>query len=519
MSSKLSEADIVDFLEAGSQAAGTGPGDPLTKARVRVTLDQLRPYDRNPRQSRNPKFDSILASIEARGLDHPPNISRRHPDDPHYLIIDGGNTRLEILNILYDKYKGLAETAASDEERLAHHEKAQSFYIIDCIFKPWESESSTLAGHMSENEERGDTLFIEKALAVQEFRRVYEEEDRAAAETRGETWHGKPLTIRALAERITAQGWTVDNTHISRYEYATEQLLPIVPTALWAGGGHLLIKNIRRLEKAYTAFWAAIDAGRDNPQRIQDLFFDTLRAFDDESIDIEGFTQALDAALAEEIDLPAMTIRAEVGAQMAGGMRPGKPPAGPATADSGAAAPRPPTPFPESGNRPRRQRTTPQAPPAAPAMKTREQVREAILREATALAEAYRLVVTPFDADDVARDTAWFILHPLDQTGDPGEPPEPHPDDARAAMWWALFRLSGCWRRIADMQGVFERTFAAHLQRQSVIDTVLRLDDASIQLPESVRAQLDAISELTRQGAGLKEVTQGDDDDVQGTTQ
>ena len=209
-----------DAISQEHKPPATPESAPLPPERapyLRLTLDQLRPYDRNPRRSRNPKFDSILASIEARGLDCPPNVSRR-PGESHYLIVGGGKTRLEILNILYDKYKGLAETAASDEERLAHHEKAQSFYIIDCIFKPWESESSTLAVHMSENEKRGDTLFIEKALAVQELRRLYEEEDRATAEARGETWHGKPLAASALAERITAQGWRVSHTQVSRFE-------------------------------------------------------------------------------------------------------------------------------------------------------------------------------------------------------------------------------------------------------------------------------------------------------------
>ncbi len=190
---------------------------------LRVTLDQLRPYDRFPRQSRNPKFDSLLASIEERGLNCPLNIARR-PGESHYLIIDGGKTRLEILDILFIKYRALADAAESEAVRQRLLAKARSFFEITCTFKPWTSESSTLASHMSVNEARGDMSFIEKALAVREFRRLYEEEDRAAAEARGEDWHGKPLTVRALAERITAQGWRVSHTQVSRFEYAAERL-------------------------------------------------------------------------------------------------------------------------------------------------------------------------------------------------------------------------------------------------------------------------------------------------------
>lgn len=510
--SKLSEADIIDFLDAGTNEANSRPGDPLTKARVRVTLDQLRPYDRNPRQSRNPKFDSILVSIETRGLDHPPNISRRHPDDEHYIIIDGGNTRLEILNILYEKYKALAGAAESDEERLAHHEKAQSFCIIDCIFKPWQSESSTLAGHMSENEERGDTLFIEKALAVQEFRRVYEEEDRAAAEAQGEPYHGKPLTIRTLAERITQQGWTVSHSHISRYEYGVEKLLPAIPCALWGGSGHPLMINIRRLEKAYTAFWAAIEVGRDSPQRIHDLFFETLTEFDEESLDMEGFTRALDAALAKETGLPAMTVCAEVGALMAGGMSTRPPSPGTyGQQDTGHQASTAP-PVEDRGPQTRKNPTK-EKPAASP--QTLEQVQQAVMLEALALADTYHLALEPFSP--VAK--AWFLLHPLDKEG---SLPVPGQDDARAAVWWALFRFSATWQHIEDMQSVFNSAFVAYLThepRMTVIDTVLLLSEAETRLPSSDRTRLTVIEQLIRQGAELKEITNQGNDDAQGYTQ
>ena len=101
---RLSDQNVIEILGATNlEAKDTHNRDPLVKARIRVTLDQLRPYDNNPRTTRNPKFDDILASIEHAGLEQPPNITRRHPDDPHYMIIDGGNTRLEILNLLHEK--------------------------------------------------------------------------------------------------------------------------------------------------------------------------------------------------------------------------------------------------------------------------------------------------------------------------------------------------------------------------------------------------------------------------------
>ena len=69
-----------------------------------VTLDQLHPYDLNPRVTRNPRYDDIKASIRERGLDAPPAITRR-PGESHYIIRNGGNTRLAILHELWSETK------------------------------------------------------------------------------------------------------------------------------------------------------------------------------------------------------------------------------------------------------------------------------------------------------------------------------------------------------------------------------------------------------------------------------
>jgi len=533
----LNEADVLDFLDVGANISDTAHPDPISNARIRVTLKQLRPYDRNPRQSENPKFDSILSSIEARGLDHSPNISRRNPEDEHYLIIDGGNTRLEILNILYNKYKALADAAKSDDERTRLSEKAQSFFVIDCIFKPWKSESSALAGHMSENEERGDTLFVEKALAVQMFRQIYEEEDRAKTTDRS-----KPLTIRALAARITAQGWTVSHTHISRFEYAANQLLPVIPTALWAGAGEPLIKNLRRLEKAYQAFWSTTDTERDKPQSLLDLFFDTLVDFDDESIDLDGFSRALNHTLGERLDLPAQSICAEVHAMMAGvtstatdaDLRAAtsdfvgtanKPNVDPAPAksvveknnrgdesllqnfagtaskptfDPTASKTRTKSPAladDESGHH----RPTPGDPTTTPAPITPTDIQEAIIRAAVQLAARYQLMIDRSDRSKPSNGCDWFIVHPLStMAAPPGNP------DHRAAVWWALFRLSRTYREIPNVRGVFVDTFAQYLSSEnSEIDVMLRLFEFEDDLPEEDKEHLRTVVALIRQGSEL----------------
>ncbi len=198
--------------------------DPITPISMEVTLDQLRPYDRNPRKTKNPKYDEIKDSIRQRGLDAPPAISRR-PGEPHYVIVNGGNTRLQILNELY------AET------------RDQQFFRIQCLFKPWQSETSALIGHLVENEQRGDMTFIEKALAIREAQQLLEAES------------GESLSQRKLADALREQGFSINHAHISRMFHAMDYLLPTIPTLLYGGMGK------PQIEKAITlrsAGWAVV---------------------------------------------------------------------------------------------------------------------------------------------------------------------------------------------------------------------------------------------------------------------
>ena len=58
------------FERSGPSAATLS--DPIADTPMVVTLDQLRPYDHDPRVTRNPAYAEIKASIRERGLDAPP---------------------------------------------------------------------------------------------------------------------------------------------------------------------------------------------------------------------------------------------------------------------------------------------------------------------------------------------------------------------------------------------------------------------------------------------------------------
>jgi ParB family protein of integrating conjugative element (PFGI_1 class) len=313
----LEDDNILSFLQQDSLVS-TSNDDPLTQSVLIVTLDQLQPYELNPRRSRNPSYDDIRESIENAGLKRAPNITRRQPGDEKYSIRDGGNTRLVILRELHDKYKYLAEKEPDKKKSQALQQKADSFFRIKCDFIPWHSDLDALSSHMIENEARGGTKFIEKALVVQRYKKLFIEQDKQTAIDENKPFTDKQLSTRKLAERISKTGWIISFSHIAKFNYAANVLINHIPNALWAGAGEPVVKRIQSLYSAYDVFWGATDQGQTNPERIQNLFYDALSIVDDEKLDISGFTQELDMQLEDIISIPCISIMAEINALMNG---------------------------------------------------------------------------------------------------------------------------------------------------------------------------------------------------------
>lgn len=213
---KTVEVDPPRHPSPGSASQNSTADTPLV-----VTLEQLRPYDRNPRIVRNPRYDDIKASIRERGLDAPPAITRR-PGEPYFIIRNGGNTRLSILRELWSETR--------DEK----------FFRIVCLFRDWPARGEILAltGHLAENELHGGLSFIERALGVEQARELYEQET------------GKPLTQMELARRLTQDGYPISQQHISRMQEAVRYLLPAIPSVLYAGLGKPQIERLSALRKA-----------------------------------------------------------------------------------------------------------------------------------------------------------------------------------------------------------------------------------------------------------------------------
>ncbi len=247
--------DMADKLLADGFAR-TGPevevlSDPIADTPMVVTLDELRPYEYNPRVTRNRLYDEIKASILERGLDAPPSITRR-PGEPWYIIRNGGNTRLSILRELWRDTK---------DER---------FFRIPCLFRPWTARGEIIAltGHLAENELHGSLTFIERALGVEKARELYEQEV------------GHPLTQAELARRLTADGFPIQQPHISRMRDAVQYLLPAIPNLLYGGLGRHQVERLAALRKAGERAWKQHATDTHPEADFEGLFHEVLALFD-----------------------------------------------------------------------------------------------------------------------------------------------------------------------------------------------------------------------------------------------
>lgn len=290
---KPSVSSLLNRPHFQANDAGAVPPDPAIKTLVQVTLDQLVPYADNPRQTINPKYDEIKESIRHSGLDHAPNITRKHPTDP-YMIRDGGNTRLQILKELWE------ETGD------------QKFFVLKCMFHPFTDDLDMLVGHMRENEMRGSTLFIERAIAAVRIKEKLEAADQ------------KSISTNALSKRITEMGWSLDQANLNNMIYAHTTLFEVIPEALWSGIGIDRVKKIRKLLDSCRTFWQSV--AKPDEGDFEVIWKHVFTALDGDGFSVDKTEYELCAAMAAALNSPPLSVTAEVQAiadgRSQGGHRP-----------------------------------------------------------------------------------------------------------------------------------------------------------------------------------------------------
>jgi ParB family protein of integrating conjugative element (PFGI_1 class) len=179
--------------ELSGQVDARSAAEDQVEHQIELNVDEIRPYENNPRRSTNAKFDDIKESIRTSGLRSPLTVTRRL-DESHFIVEAGGNTRLLALQQLW------SETREPRYRQLV------------VLFRPWRSESHVLTAHLVENELRGEMSFWDKASGIVALKRRLEEEQ------------GRQLTLRPLEDALYALGLAVNTATLGLYLFATERL-------------------------------------------------------------------------------------------------------------------------------------------------------------------------------------------------------------------------------------------------------------------------------------------------------
>ena len=251
-----------------------------------MPLSDLQPYEHNPRHGFNAEYQRIKSSIRAQGLDQPLVVTQR-PGERHYVPLVGGNTRLKILQELYQETR---------DER---------FGTVNCVYRPWTEESQVLLAHLRENELRGSLIFIDKALAVMDLKAILESESPH-----------RTLTLRGLAKIMTQRGLGINHTVISKMVYAVERLLPLIPEALNAGLGRPQVEKLQALENAFLELWYRHALGPES--ECAEIFAALCQRYDSPDWNLELLRTALENEVAEATDTSLHSVRLQLDALLSG---------------------------------------------------------------------------------------------------------------------------------------------------------------------------------------------------------
>lgn len=200
---------ILQSLQVGNPTNRTHDlpelSDPTHECQIELGVQDIRPYEHNPRHTPNVKLDEIKESIRANGVRTPLTVTRR-PGDTHFIVESGGNTRLLAIQQLW------SETGDTRFEKLM------------VLFRPWRSESHVLTAHLVENELRGDMTFWDRATGI------------AALKAQIEAEHGRSLSLRQLEDELKAMGLAVNTATLAHYLFATARLRTLAESGIELSG-------------------------------------------------------------------------------------------------------------------------------------------------------------------------------------------------------------------------------------------------------------------------------------------
>lgn len=261
-------------LSISRTPVAAAPVDPTADADMsfaKLPIDQIEPYHYNPRTGRNPRYAELLESIKADGITNMLTVTRRDSRSK-YTTYGGGNTRLLIAKELY---------AAGDKR----------FADLQVLVKAWPGDAQVISAQLSENENRADITFWEKANGVERFRVEFEKES------------GKRLSANTLHAELKKRGINYGIKTLQNFAFALENLQPLGEWLRAAEVNETIrpaYAALQRLAQKFAKETVALDA----LQSVQKAIADKMRgSAASQQIDVQALLGEWNTAIAAVLDV------------------------------------------------------------------------------------------------------------------------------------------------------------------------------------------------------------------------
>lgn len=221
-------------------------------------------------------YERLYQSIKEEGVQQP-FVVARPPDSEHYVLIAGGNTRLEIVRQLHEASGG------------------SRFSDINCVVLSWPGICIAKISHLVTNDLLNKASFIERAKAILNF--IEGNTDLPIDHTTSD---------REVSKFFTEHGFPLYRTTYAAMRYAVHFLNDYLPLSLASSFSTLDVKHIRRLEDRLKNDWVA--EGKTESEFNQ-LFVEIAQSCDHEDLDFETFRGLLtEQVIAELQDIEESSV-------------------------------------------------------------------------------------------------------------------------------------------------------------------------------------------------------------------
>ncbi len=229
----LKDADLDSIINAGSfntkEPTALADADPIAPTAIKINLDEIEPFDKNPRRAANKSREAIKDTIIQQGIDALSFPVTRRPGQSHYIPNSGGNTRLDIMNELYKQ--------TQDEK----------YYWINTTFIPYVDETTLLINHLGENDNRDSNIFIDNALGIRETYEQYLKDHPDVDE----------ISQRDFINFLKEAGLGCTREALRAQNYAIDELYAYIPQALDSGTGRPRVVSLKKIETIFGNYWQA----------------------------------------------------------------------------------------------------------------------------------------------------------------------------------------------------------------------------------------------------------------------